>query len=140
MSDFVEVARQAFEFLERKYGFSVTEATNKRRSSHVTYVNAENGVAVKPSYDAASSFVFVFIYRLVDGHLRENSFPITDESKITCIDFNDVLPPNQKMKPAYEYGEGSIFYDEQHGLRSFVNEFAVRLEKFGGPLLRGDFH
>ena len=55
MSDFVEVARQAFEFLERKYGFSVTEASNEGRSSRVTYVNAENGVAVKPSYDAATS-------------------------------------------------------------------------------------
>ena len=139
MSQFVEVARDAFEFLTRKYGFSFVECSGANGGGHVTYVNTQHGVAVKAMYEVSSAFVFVFIYRLIDGELRENSLPITDQSEINCIDFNDVLPEAQKMKPAYEYGDHSPFYDEQFGLQNFVREFATRLDGFGGPLLGGNF-
>ncbi|MEJ7594165.1 MAG: hypothetical protein WKF77_21715 [Planctomycetaceae bacterium] len=51
--------------------------------------------------------------------------PITGESEITCFDFNDALAAGQKMKPANEYGDDSLYYDEQYGLRNYVMEFAT---------------
>ena len=138
MSGFVEVARDAFAFLEHEYSFTVRDFSNDS-GGHVTYVNVQNGIAVKPIYDFSSAFVFVFIYRLVDGQLRDNALPITDESEISCFDFNDVLDTDQKMKPAYEYGDDSVYYDEENGLRNYVGEFATRLKTFGGQLLSGDF-
>lgn len=39
---------------------------------------------------------------------------------------------------AYKYGEDSVYYDAQNGLRNFVHEFAVRLRDYGQKLLKGD--
>jgi len=39
---------------------------------------------------------------------------------------------------AYEYGENSIYYDPQNGIRNFVKEFADRLRSHGDSILRGD--
>jgi hypothetical protein len=43
------------------------------------------------------------------------------------------------MKPAYEYGDESAYYDEENGLRNYAGEFATRLKTFGRQLLSGDF-
>ena len=139
MSGFVEVARDAFAFLERENGFSVKDCSDDDGGGHVTYVNVNNGIAVKSLYEFSNAFVFVFIYRLIDGQLRDNVLPITDDSEINCFDFNDALTEDQKMKPAYEYGDESVYYDEENGLRNYVTEFATRLKENGGRLLSGDF-
>lgn len=139
MSGFVEIAREAFAFLESQYHFSICDFADDDGGGHVTYVNLRNGVAVKLLYEFTNAFVFVFIYRLVDGRICNNVLPISNESEINCIDFNDVLPDAQKMKPAYEYGDNSAYYDEQEGLRNYVLEFSTRLQKYGGKLLAGDF-
>ncbi|MCA9094342.1 MAG: hypothetical protein KDA68_12705 [Planctomycetaceae bacterium] len=139
MSPFADIACEVFKFLETEYGFSVEKCTESNGSSHVLYKNTDNGVAVKITYEFSSAFVFIFVYRLVHGELRENSQPISDDSEIFCIDFNDVIPANHKMKPAYECQEDSLFFDEQNGLRNYVSEFSARLKRFGGPVLRGDF-
>jgi hypothetical protein len=139
MSGFVEVARDLFAFLERDFGFSLKSCSDESWGGQLTFVNLDNGVAVKPVYDFSNAFVFVFIYRLVEGKIIDNSLPITDKSQITCFDFNDLLDEHRKMKPAYEYGEDSVYYDEKNGLRNYVAEFATRLKEEGRELLKGDF-
>lgn len=139
MSRFPEIAREAFSFLENQLHFIIKSVADEDGGGHVTYVNLKSGVAVQLLYEFFSAFVFVFIYRLVDGQIRDNVLPISDESTITCIDFNDILPDAQKMRPAYEYGENSCYYNPQNGLRNYVSEFATRLKTYGGNLLAGNF-
>lgn len=139
MSGYVEVASEAFAFLETGYHFSIKDCSDENGGGHMTYVNVEVGVGVKALYEFSSAFVFVFIYRLVNGQLRDNVLPITDESEITCFDFNDALAADQKMKPAYEYGDDSEYFDEQNGLLNYVMEFATRLKRYGGEFLVGNF-
>jgi L-lactate dehydrogenase complex protein LldF len=64
--------------------------------------------------------------------------PISNDSTISCFDFNDYLEPSQKMKSAYDYGEDSPYYDPQNGLRNFTKQFADRLRSHGDRILRGD--
>ncbi|WP_010587222.1 hypothetical protein [Schlesneria paludicola] len=139
MPGFVEIAREAFAFLESQYHFSIKECVDDDDFGQVTYVNIRNGVAVKLLYEFSNAFVFVFIYRLIDGQICDNVLPISNESEINCIEFNDVLSGVQKMKPAYEYGDNSCYYDGQNGMREYVSEFATRLQKYGGKLLAGAF-
>jgi hypothetical protein len=42
------------------------------------------------------------------------------------------------MKPAYDYGEDSKYYDSHHGLRNYVGDFADRLRTYGKNILAGD--
>jgi hypothetical protein len=138
MAVFSEIAQQEFDFLEREFGYEVVEAKEKSGGGVVKYINRDAGVGVKLLYEFASAFVFVFIYRLVNGEFRDNPLPIGNETEINCFDFNDYLEGDRKMKPAYEYGEDSDYYDPQDGLRNFTMEFAKRLRTEGQPILKGD--
>jgi hypothetical protein len=139
MSRFVEIAREVFAFLQTDHGFSLDDCSDENWGGQLTYRSLENGVSVRLVYDLPNAFVFVFIYRLVSGKSVDNALPITDDSEITCFDFNDLLDECRKMKPAYEYGEDSVYYDEEDGLRYYVTEFATRLRECGQDVLRGDF-
>lgn len=138
MAGFSEIAQGEFQFLEREFGYEVVEAKEKSDGGVVKYINRDNGVGVKLLYEFASAFVFVFIYRLVDGDFCDNPLPIGDDTDINCFDFNDCLEGDLKMKPAYEYGEDSDYYDPQDGLRNFTREFANRLRSEGQAILKGD--
>jgi hypothetical protein len=138
MAGFTEIAQKEFEFLEQEFNYEVVEVREKSDGGFVTYVNREAGVGVKLLYEFSSAFVFVFICRLVDGELCENPLPIGDDTEIICFDFNDYLEAESKMRPAYDYGEDSEYYDPQNGLRNFTREFAKRLQANGQQILKGD--
>ena len=138
MTDFVTIAKDEFAFLRDDYDYESVAEEDGSNGGFVSFLNPGVGVGVKLQYEFASDFVFVFVYRLIDGQMRDNSLPITDDSEINCFDFNDYLAKDQKMRPAYEYGENSIYYDPQNGLLNFVKEFADRLRSHGDSILRGD--
>ena len=139
MCGFVAVARNAFGFLETERGFTLTDSVEGTWGGSLTYVNLEKGVAVKPQYEFSAAFVFLFIYKLENGKIVENEYPIVDCAKINSIDFNDVLPVEKKMRAAYDYANHSEYFDEKYGLRNFVRDFSVRLHDYGSDLLQGDF-
>jgi hypothetical protein len=139
MSGFVDVSKDAFAFLQDDYGFSLESSGDERWGAQLIYRNPDRQVGIKLVYDFSNAFVFVFVYRLIEGELIDNELPITDESEITCLDLNDLLDERRKMKPAYDYSEDSAYFDESHGLKNYVMEFANRLENEGRPFLQGDF-
>jgi hypothetical protein len=138
MAGFSKIAQEEFDFLELESDYEVVDAKEKSDGGYVTYVNHDAGVGVKLLYEFSSAFIFVFIYRLVEGELRENPVPIGNETEINCFDCNDYLDANFKMKPAYDYGEDSKYFDPQNGLRNFTKEFAKRLRIHGQRILNGD--
>jgi len=138
MTNFVTIAKDEFAFLRSNFDYEIVAEEDDRNGGYVSFVNPDVGVGVKVQYDIPSAFVFVFVYRLVDGEMRENPLPISGDSEISCFDFNDYLEPAQKMKPAFDYGEDSPYYDPQNGLRNFTKEFADRLRSHGEQILRGD--
>lgn len=138
MADFSEIAQEEFDFLEREFDYEVVEAKETSSGGEVRYINRDAGVGVKLLYEFASAFVFVFIYRLVDGEFCDNPLPVDNDTEINCFDFNDYLEGERKMKPAYEYGENSDYYDPKDGLRNFTKEFAGRLRNEGKAILTGD--
>lgn len=137
MSSFVEKIQECFSFLESDLDFRVVSSHSSNFDAEVVYMNETTGVKV--IYEVRAAFVFVFICQLDDGRWVDNPQPLESDSRITCFDFNDALPENEKMKPAYEYGADSIYYDEKLGLVAFMKAFARRLERHGNAVLKGDF-
>lgn len=138
MSGFTQIARDLFSFIETEYGYDLLECEDNNVCSYLIYTNTEVGVGLKLLYEFSSAFVFVLIYRLVDGELRENIFPIDEKTEINCFDFNDTLEHNKKMRPAFDYSEESKYFDSSNGLRYYTEEFAERLRLFGEKILIGD--
>lgn len=47
--------------------------------------------------------------------------------------------PEAKIKPAYEYGINSQFYEKNIGLKNYADIVAMRLKEYGSDILKGDF-
>ncbi len=137
MPDFCSSVKNHFLFLETEYGCKLESSRNETWGGEVIYRNQTTGV--KLVYEFSGAFIYVFIYKLINGKLIDNPRTFALDTEITCFDFNDALPDSEKMKPAYEYGSKSHYYDEQNGLSYYVHEFALRLKKYGGAVLSGDF-
>ena len=137
MAEFCSIAEEKFAFLESDFAFSLESEREEEWGGEVIYSGAD--LAIRILYEYSSAFVFVFICKLVGGEIRRNPRPVMPDSIITCFDFNDMLPAEEKMKPAYEYNPDSLYFDENEGLANYVAEFSVRLRRYGAELLRGDF-
>jgi hypothetical protein len=137
MTDFCESVKKHFQFLETEYDCKLESSHIEDWGGEVIYLNQTTGI--KLLYEFSSAFIFVFIYKLVNRKMVDNPRPVTESSKIYCFDFNDALPEGEKMKPAYEYGASSNYYDEVNGISNYTQEFASRLERNGGGVLSGDF-
>lgn len=137
MTDFCDSIKEHFQFLETDYDYKLESSRIEDWGGEVIYSN--NTTGIKLLYEFSCAFIYVFICKLVDGRIIDNPRPMSIDSEINCFDFNDALPEDQKMKPAYEYGLDSPFYDESNGLSNYSKEFALRLSEYGQNVLRGDF-
>lgn len=137
MTDFCESVKEHFLFLESEYDCNLESMRAEDWGCEVIYRNRTTGI--KLLYEVYCAFVFVFIYKLVNGEMVDNPRPLGLDSPITCFDFNDALPIEKRMKPAYEYGSQSNYYDEEEGLSNYSKDFALRLREYGKDVLNGDF-
>lgn len=137
MTDFSECVKTHFHFLETKYDCKLQSSNTEDWGGEVVYLNQTTGI--KLLYEFSSAFIFVFIYRLVNGKMVDNPRPVTEDSIIYCFDFNDALPESEKMKPAYEYDVSSDYFDDVNGISNYTRDFASRLETYGDDVLSGDF-
>lgn len=136
---FVSLATELFRFLENDFGFEVVEAAEDGQCGFVTYDCQKSGVAIRVEFDPECQYLFIYIYRLVNGRRIEPKPPIRQDSKIDCIEFTDALASADQMKPGYEYDDDSPFFDEQNCMKNYIQEFAKRLRNHGKDFLRGDF-
>ena len=137
MPGFCDSVKKHFQFLETQYNCKLESSNTKGWGGEVIYRNKTTGI--KLLYEVSCAFIYIFIYKLVNGELVDNPQSLEPDSEITCFDFNDALPESEKMKPAYEYGSDSHYYDEQNGLSNYTLDFAFRLEEYGEEVLSGDF-
>jgi len=137
MTVFCSVAKEKFAFLVEEFDFSLVDEAAEPWGGEIVYRSGLVGIRV--TYEAPSAFVFVRIYRLVEGEMRENPSDARSVDDVTYIYMQDALSEAFRMRPAYEYGEDSAYYDEENGLETFVSEFASRLKRHCRGLLEGDF-
>lgn len=132
---FYDSVRELFRFLETDYEFKLISC-DKDPENKLVYTNKTTGIKIVYEH---SCMVYVIIYKLVNSKMVENPRPLKPDTPITCFDFNYLLAEKDRMKPPYEYGEDSIYYDEEFGLFNYVKEFADRLRIYGKDVLLGDF-
>ncbi len=137
MSNFCQVAKKSFSFLESEFGYRIASETREPWGSEIVYLGAKTGIRLL--YEDMVPFVFVFVCKLVDGRIVDNPQLITPESEPLCFDLNDFLDEKTKMKLATDYGPDSIYMDESDGMSNYVDAFSTRLRNYGQSFLNGDF-
>ncbi len=138
--DFDIIAKKRFEFLEKDYSFILHQCDKQDWGYELIYKNETTGVRI--TYEFREAYVFIVLYKLINGKIVENPNSIEDDTKLNCYGLDDILTlrnPSSIVKPAYEYGDDSEFYNKEVGLDLYVTKFAENLRKHSHEILLGNF-
>ncbi|MGY4537393.1 hypothetical protein ACVW0P_001809 [Mucilaginibacter sp. UYNi724] len=134
------VIKEKFKFLEKEFDFELTKSKRESWGFESLYINATT--AVKISYETRESYLFIMLYKLVNGDFIENPVMIKISTDLYGYGLDDILlikDPSALLLPMYKYADGTPYQNRDYGLSIYINDFAVNLKKFAGDILKGDF-
>ena len=134
------IAQEQFKFLESEYNFKLSKCEKEDWGYELIYMN--NTTGVKITYEYHEAYIFIMLYRLDEGRLRENPKNIKDNTTLYGYGFDDLINlknPQALIKPAYEYGEQSKYYNKENGLLQYVSAFSENLKTYAKDVLKGNF-
>ncbi|HQV66507.1 MAG: hypothetical protein WAT26_16300 [Saprospiraceae bacterium] len=138
--NFLQILKDEFAFLESDFCFILSKEKIEKWGFELLYKNPSTGVKI--IYETHHAYITIFLYRLINDEIIENPRIIDKNVELNCFALDDVLLLRNKasiLKPAYEYGENSKYYDKENGFKTYVSEFAKNLASFSGDILDGDF-
>lgn len=138
--DFDIIAQEQFKFLLSKYDFRLSKCEKEDWGYELIYLNDTTGVKI--TYEYREAYVFIMLYQLIEGELQDNPRSIEGDTILLGYGLDDLISvrnPQALIKPAYEYGELSEYYDKEKGLSLYVTAFANNLKTSAKDILSGDF-
>jgi hypothetical protein len=138
--DFDVIAKEQFKFLESDFGFQLSKNDKEDWGYELIFLNTTTGVRI--TYEFREAYIFIMLYKLVDGSLMENPRSIQENTLLHGHGLDDIVSirnPQALIKPAYQYGKESEYYDKKKGLTLYVTAFANNLKEYALDVLGGDF-
>lgn len=138
--DFDVIVKEQFKFLESDFGFRLSKGEKEDWGYELIYLNKTTGVKI--TYEFREAYIFIMLYKLVDGSLIENPRSIRENTTLYGYGLDDIINlrnPQALIKPAYQYGDESEYYDKMKGLTLYVTAFANNLKEYAVDVLSGDF-
>lgn len=140
MQNFTQIVLDQFKFLVSDYGFKRLKKRKHPWGYEFIFVNNITGVRI--TYEFREAYIFIMLYRLINGKLVKNPSPITENSVLNAFCLDDIVSirnPDATMKPAYYYGIESEFYNKEQGMTLYVSKFADNLKIYAADVLTGNF-
>lgn len=137
---FDNIVKEEFDFLVAEFRFRLKKCEEITGGFDILFLSDKCGVRIV--YEFREAYIFIMLHKLQNGKFIDNPRPITAESVITGFSLDDILSiraPGAIVKPAYEYGSDSEFYDKERGLTTYVARFARNLKEHASDVLMGDF-
>lgn len=138
--DFDVITKEQFKFLESNFGFRLSKCDKEDWGYELIYLNKTTGVKI--TYEFREAYIFIMLYKLVNGNLQENPRSIQEDTILYSYGLDDIISLRNSqalIKPAYQYGEESEYYDKEKGLMLYVSAFAHNLKEYAADVLSGDF-
>lgn len=138
--NFDVIAKEQFKFLESDFGFQLSKSEKEDWGYELIYLSKTTGVKI--TYEFREAYIFIMLYKLVDGILVENPRSIQENTVLYGYGLDDLIGlrnPQALIKPAYQYGEESEYYDKKKGLTLYVTAFSNNLKEYTPDVLAGDF-
>lgn len=135
---FINIAEDKFNFLIQEFECSLIDCNKSKNEIH--YKNETTYVKIKFEYQI--SFIFIMLYKLEDGRFIDNPKNITKNSTLYGYTLDDIIGLQNKnsiIKPAYEYGNNSLYVKSEFGFKLYISKFANNLKNYGKDILNGKF-
>jgi len=125
-----------------KFHFLVTEvacrSVVKKERSGVCRVIYRNGTtAVEIGFEWREQYIYVELYRLVDGKMKENPIMIREDSDLTVFNLDDLLAIRAPKLECRSNSPGRPLSNTD--IEQILTDRALALHKYGRDVLQGDF-
>ncbi|GAK58229.1 hypothetical protein U27_05202 [Candidatus Vecturithrix granuli] len=140
MQNFAQIVLDQFKFLISDYGFKRSKKRKHPWGYEFIFVNNTTGIRI--TYEYRETFLFIRLYKLVNGELIENSYPIKNNTVLHSFYLDDIVSirnPKAAMYPLSGYSDDSEFHNKEHGLSLYVSRFAENLKTYAEDVLTGNF-
>lgn len=140
IKSFELIAKEQFKFLESDFDFQISKCNQEDWGYELIYLNKTTGVKI--TYEFREAYIFILLYKLINGKMLENPRNIQENTILNCYGLDDIINirnPQALIKPAYQYGEESKYFDKNKGLKLYVTAFAKNLKEYTSDVLAGDF-
>jgi hypothetical protein len=137
---FEDIVKEHFRYLQEDYGFRLTKSKKEDSGYVLVYLSSTTGVKI--TYEFREAYVFIMLYRLIDGHMVEDTGTIHEDSILHSFSLDDIIllrDPSALMKTTYEYGVETDVSDETKWFEQYVSDFAFKLKHFAYDVLLGNF-
>jgi hypothetical protein len=128
---FESLAKFAFRFLVREYGFSVGAASCQPPETSMAYTNVEKGVGVQLLF--CPNDLDLFLYRLKDGE-----FWRINDDRLYCCHVLDITP-RSRWVPLLKVRDHHTKREIARLFRTYVIDCAEMLKREATDILSGDF-
>jgi hypothetical protein len=138
--NFEEIVKKEFKFLESKFEFKLYKSKEEDWGYKIIYLNKTTGVKI--TYEYRESYLFIMLYRLVDGKIVENPRNINEETTLFGYALDDIIKlhnPSALIGSTYKYSNDSKCHDKENGMSYYISDYARNLEKYAKDVLTGDF-
>ena len=138
--DFDIISKEQFSFLESEYNFRLSKCEKEDWGYELIYLNDTTGVKI--TYEYREAYIFIMLYKLIEGDLKENPRNIENNTVLYGYGLDDMIMlrnPDDLIKPTYEYDEQSKYFKENDELFLYVAAFSDNLKTYAKDVLSGDF-
>lgn len=131
---FSRVCLEKFHFLATEFDFS---SVVKKESSLCRVIYRNRTTAVEIGLEWREQYVYVEIYRLVDGKMEENPIVIRPESDLTVFNLEDLIATRAPELHLISQASGKPL--TSHDIEKILTDRALALRDYGQEVLQGDF-
>lgn len=132
---FFKLSGEKFQYLVDEFGFRKGAKRSEGGLHRLLYENKETGVEI--GFEWNEQYVYVELFRLIDGRIKENPIIIRPDSELTVHNLEDLIgirAPKMMLGPEY-FGEPITVESLGH----ILNHYAGALKELGGDVLQGNF-
>ena len=132
---FLQLSSEQFQYLVDEFGFRRGPKRSEGGLYRVLYESAKTAVEI--GFEWNEQYVYVELFRLINGKIQENPIVIQANSELTVHNLEDLIgirAPKMMLGPDY-FGKPITVASLDHVL----SHYARALKELGGDLLQGDF-
>jgi len=123
--------KDSFEFLIKEYGFHLFSNIIEKEYCILKMKNDTTGISI--NYEIREDDIIVYLYRLIDGNIIEDTGPVSSEIPLNCIDLRYIVKFKKSESidgiDMYKYSS----YDDL--IESIIND----MKKYAEDVLNGSF-
>jgi hypothetical protein len=131
---FSRVCLEKFHFLATEFDCS---SVVKKESSLCRVIYRNGTTAVEIGFEWREQYIYVEVYRLVDGKMEENPIVIRPESDLTVFNLEDLIAIRAPELQLSSQSPGRPL--TSHDIEKILTDRALALRNYGRNVLQGDF-